>query len=72
MSRMASDEEAEKHISQEYEAYIGREYEAYINRLLGECGHQQPTDPIATCDINGKPCLLEENLPCAYLQEVKP
>jgi len=42
-------------------------YDNYIDSLLGvlgECGHRQPTDPITTCDINGKPCLLEENLPC--------
>ena len=68
MNRLASNDEIEKHISQEHEAYIGREYDAYIDRLLGECGHRQPTEPSSTCDLNGKICLLEENMTCTYLE----
>jgi len=43
--------------------------EPSIKDLFGECGNQLPTDPTTTCAINNKPCLLEENLPCTYLEE---
>ena len=53
----------------DYEDWVYREYDKYIDNLLGECGHRQPTDPNTTCDINGKICLLEENLPCSYQED---
>lgn len=36
---------------------------------MTDCIHNLPSDPISTCDINKKLCLLEENLPCIYLEK---
>ena len=70
MNRLASDDEIREHESRQISGHESEQYEEYIDSLLGKCGHQQPTDPIATCDINGKPCLLEEGLSCDYPKEI--